>query len=153
MEERLATKIELFELKLKEGVTEMTGYARKDEEKTAMYRNELEIYVNQIHSDFQAMEQKRMKDMGAQLDLIVKLKDENIALKKRVLNQEINQHELKAYLAHYNETQTSNRLTTKRRNNQSIDDSIFGQETSMHQSIIQDIVAEEKADTTNRTIP
>lgn len=32
------------------------------------------------------MEQKRMKDMGAQLQLIIKLKDENIALKKRVLN-------------------------------------------------------------------
>jgi len=30
------------------------------------------------------MESKRMKDMDAQLNLIVKLKDENLALKKKI---------------------------------------------------------------------
>ena len=34
------------------------------------------------------MEQKRMKDMDNQLNLIVKLKDENLALKKKVMAQE-----------------------------------------------------------------
>lgn len=46
MEEKLQYKIDLFELKLKESVQEMSGFATKDDEKTRSYKHELEIYVN-----------------------------------------------------------------------------------------------------------
>lgn len=55
-----------------------------DAKKTKNYRNELEIYCNEIHSEVQEMEKTRMKDMEAQLGMIIKLKEENMALKKWV---------------------------------------------------------------------
>lgn len=44
-------KIALVELKLNDNVKEMSGYAMKDEKKTKSFKNELEIYVNEIHSE------------------------------------------------------------------------------------------------------
>ena len=48
--------------------------------------------------------------MDAQLNLIVKLKDENLALKKKVAQSEQTQEQIKKYLQNYNEKQTFNRL-------------------------------------------
>ena len=66
----------------------MSKFAIMDADKTKKYRNELEIYVNQIHTEVQKMEEKRMKDMNAQLGFIVKLKEESQQLRKNLHKQE-----------------------------------------------------------------
>ena len=125
-------KIALVDLKMHDNVKEMSGYAIKDEKKTKSFKNELEIYVNEIHTEVQKMESKRMKDMDAQLNLIVKLKDENLALKKKINQTEQTQQQIKKYLQNYNEKQTFNRLYSKR-SQMVADDSLMStfEQTSM----------------------
>ena len=51
LSETFDQKIALVEVKLNDNVKEMSGYAMKDEKKTKSFKNELEIYVNEIHSE------------------------------------------------------------------------------------------------------
>ena len=92
-------KLDVLDLKMKDNVQDMSKFAVMDAEKTKKYRNELEIYVNQIHTEVQKMEEKRMKDMDAQIGFIIKLKEENHQLRKNMIKQDAMCKEIKQYLA------------------------------------------------------
>ena len=70
LDKMLQKRIDLLDVKLTDNVKEMRSYAVKDGAKTSLVRNELEKHVQEMQEQVQKLEQKRLKDMQAQLQLM-----------------------------------------------------------------------------------
>ena len=69
--------LKVLEAKLNEHIKSLDGSKHQDSEMKSQFKKELEVYVQELHLNFDKMEKTRLNEKKVDIELMIKIKEDN----------------------------------------------------------------------------